>query len=272
MPRKMPTERNGKPKHIVKPWNTCGCCFDKRPSNGLNNPEKLHTCSKCGVKWHEGCAKGTNTDLCDVCKVDFLDAAPICVLCKKSDWRGFYKQSIGGGWGHLVCAKWSSTSFLNDESLIEGIGEIGMLSSKQNCIVCEDEGGELIQCVYGNCKKSVHAVCAKTSDAFLMVEVVWEKLAKNELRRYIEIMQIEDTSEVNRLWVPRFLYCSDHKKYYKSKDPFKHLLSTKKRKSNIRKRLRDLKTKVNKRKKPKVDKLVWDSKFYNGVKFLFVDY
>jgi len=256
----------------AEPWDTCGCCIEK----GLikywsSNSEKLCTCSNCGVKWHKSCARGTNPKLCDICVAGLTDP-PTCVICRKADKRGFYKQTTEGEWGHLVCAKWSTLTFLNDDYLIEGLDNIDTTSFKQRCVICNNWGGECIKCVYGRCSKSVHPLCAKSSDEFLMIEVVWEKLAKNELQRYIEMMQIEDSSEVNRLWVPRFGYCGDHKKYYKSKDPFKHLLSTNKRKINIRKRLHNFKTMGRRSKKTKVEKLVWDTKLYNGVKFLFVNY
>jgi len=272
MPRKAARKRKSKTELAYKPLKVCGCCFEKGPTKGSRKSEDLHSCSNCGVKWHEFCAKGTNTKLCDLCAAGFLKAPPACALCKKADRRGVYKQTTEDEWAHLICAVWGNTSFLNDDNLIEGIGEMNKAYFRLKCNVCKKKGGACTQCVYGRCSKSVHPLCAKTSNSFLMVEVALEKLTEKELQRYVEIMQIEDPSQVNTSRVQRFLYCADHKKHYDPKDPCKDVVSTKRQMMNIRKRRRNSKTKGSQRKKPKINKLVWNTKFYNGVRFLFVDY
>lgn len=273
MPRKkVPRKKKKKTDPHLKTLKVCGCCFEKCSTKGSTKAVKLHTCSSCQVKWHDSCCKGRSPKLCDVCEAGFVENPPRCALCMKSDRRGFYKQTIEDEWAHVICATWGNTSFLNDDDLIEGVGEMDRAYFTLKCNICKKRGGACTQCVYGRCSKSVHPLCAITSDAFLMIEVALEKLTKKELDRYVEIMQIEDSSQVNTSRVQRFLYCSEHKKHYNPKDPCKDVVSTKKQQKNIRKRRRNSKNKGSDRKKPRVDKLVWNSKFYNGVRFLFVDY
>ncbi|KAL5476167.1 hypothetical protein EMCRGX_G026081 [Ephydatia muelleri] len=155
----------------------CAVCLGDSESGG-----DIVACDCCGIAVHEGCYgvpddEGEDQDaksdissfttipwFCDPCKAGVK--SPVCELCPNTG--GLYKETITGGWTHMVCCLYTPGVEYVSPTLLSGITLDRLPRSKWGakvCQLCENEDaaktGVCIGCDAGFCKSTFHATCAQ---------------------------------------------------------------------------------------------------------------
>lgn len=129
-------------------------------------------CDGCDVAVHQDCygihSIPEGRWLCRKCESGHAGEIR-CKLCPHTS--GAFKRTSNGEWVHLVCALWTPTVRVPDDtSFLEPIRDMDLIDPERwtlNCYVCRQKQGTCIQCAAKDCFVAFHCTCAQTA-GFLM--------------------------------------------------------------------------------------------------------
>ncbi|KAF8336005.1 bromodomain-containing protein [Amanita rubescens] len=143
--------------------STCAVCDD---SEGENS-NAIVFCDGCNLAVHqEQDCYGVpyipeGQWLCRKCTVSPENPVS-CVLCPIEG--GAFKQTVTGGWVHLLCAIWVPETRVANEVFMEPITGVDKISKQRwrlKCSLCDIKGGACIQCAKASCFTAFHTTCAR---------------------------------------------------------------------------------------------------------------
>ncbi|KAF0991083.1 hypothetical protein HZS_2857, partial [Henneguya salminicola] len=140
----------------------CAVCLDGDCSN--NN--LIVFCDICNMAVHQDCYGLPYVPegqwLCRRCS--HAPSKEIsCILCSIK--CGVFKQTVDGGWCHIICAIMiPGAKFINSVFLEPiDISDISPTRFNVRCKLCNEANGAVIQCVHNHCTVAFHASCAQTA-------------------------------------------------------------------------------------------------------------
>lgn len=153
----------------VKMSNESGCSICDDPDD---NENPILKCSDCKVRAHVFCVGANEKNgnwLCSPCRLGKKNIAS-CRLCLYKG--GVMKETLCGGWVHVICALFTDGVSFPDLNKMEPVDISKLSQNKRNkiCIFCYRSQGYCCLCSHSKCKDRFHITCAQKEKCLKEIE------------------------------------------------------------------------------------------------------